>query len=140
MPNWSVVAEYDAYRYKQDPFGELSGAASYRKEPAVGLEYRREWFGAKAFSSHGYLGFNTYINVPLEQREFVPKLVEPAPYTRINPRPTEAQWHDDDAHRVRLARALVEQDFRDIRIGYRNGRLEAVLTNIRISSMPRSTG
>ena len=140
MPNWSVVAEYDAFNYKRDPFGDLSGAASYRKEPAVGLEYRREWFGAKAFSSHGYLGFNTYINVPLEQREFVPKLDEPAPYTRINPRPTEAQWHEDEAHRARLARALVEQDFRDIRIGYRNGRLEAALTNIRISSMPRAVG
>jgi len=48
--------------------------------------------------------------------------------------------HDDDAHRARLARALVEQDFRDIRIGYRNGRLEAALTNIRISSMPRAVG
>ncbi len=139
-PNWSLVAEYDAYNYKRDPFSDLSGAASYRKEPAVGVEYRREWFGVKAFSSHGYLGFNTYVNVPLEQREFVPKLDEPAPYTKINPRPTEEQWHDDPAHRARLARALAEQDFRDIRIGYRNGRLEARLTNTRISSMPRAVG
>src|SRR5438552_1576748 len=69
-PNWSLVAEYDAYNYKRDPFSDLSGAASYRKEPAVGLEYRREWFGVKAFSSHGYLGFNTYVNVPLLQRYF----------------------------------------------------------------------
>src|SRR5207244_4788666 len=87
-----------------------------------------------------YLGFNTYVNVPLEQREFVPKLDEPAPYTRINPRPTEEQWHDDPAHRARLARALAEQDFRDIRLGYVNGRLEALLTNTRISSMPRAVG
>ena len=40
-PNWSLVAEYDAYNYKRDPFSDLSGAASYRKEPAVGLEYHR---------------------------------------------------------------------------------------------------
>ncbi|HXM80317.1 MAG TPA: YjbH domain-containing protein [Burkholderiales bacterium] len=138
--NWSLVAEYDAFNYKRDPFSELSGAASYKKEPAVGVEYHREWFGVKAFSSHGHLGFNTYINVALEQREFVPKLDEPAPYTRINPRPTEAQWEEDSTHRARLARALVEQDFRDIRIGYSNGRLDATLTNTRISSMPRAVG
>ena len=27
---------------------------------------------------------------------------EPAPYTKINPRPTEAQWADDPEHRARL--------------------------------------
>jgi len=88
LPNWSLVAEYDAYNYKRDHGSEFSGAAAYKKELAVGVEYRREWFGVKAFSSHGYLGFNTYVNVPLESREFVPKLDEPAPYTKINPRPT----------------------------------------------------
>ncbi|HEX6690537.1 MAG TPA: YjbH domain-containing protein, partial [Burkholderiales bacterium] len=80
------------------------------------------------------------VSVPLEQREFAPKVDEPAPYTRINPRPTEAQWHADPEHRNRLARALVAQDFRDIAIGYSNGRLEARLTNVRISSMPRAVG
>jgi membrane-associated phospholipid phosphatase len=140
LPNWSLVAEYDAYNYKLDHGSELSGAASYKKEPAVGVEYRREWFGVKGFSSHGYHGFNTYINVPLEQRELVPKIDEPAPYTKINPRPTEEQWHGDDAHLARLAHALVEQDYRDIRLGYANGRLEAKLTNTRISSMPRAVG
>ena len=52
-------------------------------------------------------GENVFVEGTIEQREFVPKLDEPAPYTRINPRPTVAQWHGDDAHRVRLARALV---------------------------------
>src|SRR5207302_8715752 len=71
---------------------------------------------------------------------FVPKINAPEPYTEINPRPTEAQWREDAAHRARLARALVQQDFRDISLGYENGRLEAVLTNSRISSMPRAVG
>jgi membrane-associated phospholipid phosphatase len=137
---WSLVAEYDAYDYKRDVGAELSGAASYKKEAAVGVEYRREWWGAKAFSSHGELGLNAYVNVPLENREFVPKINEPAPYTRINPRPTEAQWREDGQHRLRLARALAEQDFRDLAIGYENGRLEASLTTTRISSMPRAVG
>ena len=139
-PAWSVVAEYDAYNYRRDVQPELSGAASYKKEPAVGLEYRQEWYGVKLFSSHGHLGFNAYLSAPLQEREFVPKFEEPAPYTRINPRPTEAQWHADRAHRARLARALLDQDFREIAIGYRNGRLEAQLTSTRISSMPRAVG
>lgn len=137
---WSLVAEYDAYDYKNDRGANLSGAAAYKKEAALGLEYRGQLWGAKAFTSHGEAGFNVYVQLPLEMREFVPKIEEPAPYTRINPRPTEAQWADDPEHRARLARALVEQDFRGVRLGYQNGRLEAVLTNTRISSMPRAIG
>ena len=140
LEKWSLVAEYDAYDYKNDHGADLSGAASYKKEAALGIEYRSGLWGAKAFTSHGEVGFNAYVQLPLEQREFVPKTKEPAPYTRINPRPTEAQWNDDPEHRARLARALVEQDFRDVRLGYQYGRLEAVLTNIRISSMPRAIG
>ncbi|HEX7052933.1 MAG TPA: YjbH domain-containing protein, partial [Burkholderiales bacterium] len=46
----------------------------------------------------------------------------------------------DPAHRARMARALVEQDYRDVAIGYENERVEASLTNVRISSMPRAVG
>ncbi|HZM34853.1 MAG TPA: YjbH domain-containing protein [Burkholderiales bacterium] len=140
LPGWSLVAEYDAYDYKQDFGSDLSGAAAYKKEGAIGVEYRSDFWGAKAFASHGEVGFNVYVQLPLEQREFVPKVEEPPPYTRINPRPTEAQWADDPEHRARLARALVEQDFRGVSLGYENSRLEAVLTNVRISSMPRAVG
>ncbi|HSA90258.1 MAG TPA: YjbH domain-containing protein [Burkholderiales bacterium] len=139
-PRWSVVAEYDAYNYKQDRGSAQSGAASYEKEGAIGIEYRRDLWGAKAFASHGEVGFNAYVQLPLEQREFVPKVDEPPPYTRINPRPTEEQWADDPEHRARMARALVEQDFRSVSLGYEAGRLEAALTNVRISSMPRAIG
>ena len=139
-PRWSLLAEYDAYDYPSDRGAILSGAAEYKKEAALGVEYRGDWGGAKAFAAHGELGFNVYVELPLERREFVPKIDEPAPYTRINPRPTEAQWHADASHRRRLARALAEQDFRDVTLGYRNGRLEATLTNTRISAMPRAVG
>jgi len=140
LPYWSLVAEYDAYNYQQDYGAELSGAASYKKEAAFGVEYRRDLWGAKAFASHGEVGFNAYVQLPLERREFVPKVNEPEPYTKINPRPTEEQWAEDPGHRARLARALVEQDYRSVSLGYDNGRLEAVLANTRISSMPRAIG
>ncbi len=139
-PNWSLVAEYDAYNYKQDFGSQLSGAASYRKSPAAGLEYRSDWWGAKAFAAHGEAGVNAYFSIPLQAKEFVPKIEEPSPYTKINPRPTEAQWAADGAHRRRLERALLEQDFREIRLAYDNGRLQATLANTRIASMPRAVG
>jgi membrane-associated phospholipid phosphatase len=140
-PRWSVVAEYDAYNYKRDPFAELSGAAKYGSAPAAGLEYRGDMWGAKLFSGHGVTGFNTYLSVPLDTPGgFLPKVKEPEPYTKINPRPTEEQWASDARHRGRLARALVAQDFRDVALGYENGRLSATLTNTRISSMPRAVG
>ena len=139
-PRWSLVAEYDAYNYQQDLGSDLSGAASYKKEGALGIEYRGDLWGAKGFTSHGELGFTAYVQLPLEQREYVPKTEEPPPYTKINPRPTEQQWAEDPEHRTRMARALVDQEYRSLRIGYKYGRLEASLTNSRISSMPRAIG
>src|SRR5688572_11163632 len=127
MPNWRLVAEYDAYNYKQDRGADLSGAAQYKKEAAFGVEYSRPLWGAKAFASHDEVGFNAWVQLPLEMREFVPKTKEPAPYTKINPRPTEQQWADDPEHRRRMSRALVEQDYRSVRLGYENGRLVAEL-------------
>jgi membrane-associated phospholipid phosphatase len=140
LPNWSLVAEYDAYDYKKDHGAALSGAADYRKAPAAGIEYRGTWWGAKLYSAHGEAGVNAWVSVPLEAKEFVPKVDEPPPFTRIVPRPTSAQWAEDREHRARLVRALYEQDFRDVRIAYANGVLSARLTNIRISSMPRAVG
>jgi len=140
LPRWSLVAEYDAYNYKQDHGSQLSGAASYRKSAAAGVEYRADWWGAKAFAAHGEAGLNAWVSVPLQAKEFLPKIDEPPAYTKINPRPTEEQWAEDPAHRRRLERALAAQDFREIRIAYANGRLEATLANTRIASMPRAVG
>jgi membrane-associated phospholipid phosphatase len=140
LGNWSVVAEYDAYDYPNDLYAAQSGAAEYKKSAALGLEYRDKWWGAKAFAAHGEAGVNAWLSIPLHEKEWVPKIEEPAAYTRINPRPTARQWAEDRAHGARLERALLEQDFRSVRIGYANGRLEAELTNLRISSMPRAVG
>lgn len=140
LPSWSVVAERDAFDYRHDPNAQLSGADQLTSRTAVGVEYRWHWLGAKVFTAHGNPGANVYLSVPLDEKNWIPKWKEPQPYTKINPRPTEEQWRDDAAHRTRLARALVAQDFRDVRIGYEHERLEASLTNIRISSMPRAVG
>ena len=140
LPKWSLVAEYDAYDYAQDYGASQSGAASYKKGVAAGLEYRSDWWGAKAFAAHGEAGVNAWVSVPLEEKEFIPKVDEPPAYTKINPRPTEEQWAADPAHRKRLERALAAQDFRLVSIDYENARLDATLANTRIASMPRAVG
>ena len=124
------MAEYDAYDYPNDLYASQSGAAQYKKSGALGLEYREKWWGAKAFAAHGEAGVNAWISVPMGEKEFIPKFEEPAPYTKLNPRPTEAQWMEDKAHQARLERALLDQDFRSVRIGYGNGRLEAASISI----------
>lgn len=139
-PNWSLVAEYDAYDYPGDPFADQSRIAGRDKGAALALEYREDGWGAKAFAAHGEAGLNAWVSIPLQAKEFVPKIHEPAPYTKINPRPTEAQWLEDPAHEARLRRALRAQGYGSLQTRYENGRLEATLSNPRIAAMPRAVG
>jgi len=137
---WSLVAEWDAYNYRADYEAATTGVADREKTAALGIEYRQQWWGAKAFATQYEGGVNAWISIPLQQREFVPKINEPPAYTKINPRPTEAQWKADPAHEARLRRALEQQGYADIWTGYENGRLSAQVSNSRISSMPRAIG
>jgi hypothetical protein len=139
-PRWSVTMELDAFDYANDRFADQSRIAGRKKAAQLGLEYRSEHWGAKLFGGHGEAGVNAWVSIPLEAKEFVPKLNEPAPYTRINPRPSEAQWAGDAAHEARLRRALRAQGYERIATRYENGRLEARLANARINSMPRAVG
>ena len=137
---WSLVAEYDAYDYPNDRFAAQARIAGREKGGALGLEYRSDYWGAKAFAAHGEAGVNAWMQVPLEAREFVPKLREPAPYTKINPRPSEAQWAEDPAHEARLRRALRMQGYEEVATRYAHGVLEARVANPRIAAMPRAVG
>jgi membrane-associated phospholipid phosphatase len=137
---WSLVAEYDAYDYPNDRFARQARIAGREKGGALGLEYRSDYWGAKAFAAHGEAGVNAWMQIPLEAREFVPKLDEPAPYTKINPRPSEAQWTQDPAHEARLRRALRLQGYEEIETRYAHGVLRARLANPRIAAMPRAVG
>src|SRR5512134_1974929 len=119
---WSVVAEYDAFDYPNDRFAEQSGVANRRKTGVLGLEYRKEYWGAKAYASQYEQGVNAWVSIPLEAKEFVPKLDEPEPHTQIVARPTEAQWEEDAAHEARLRQALEKQGYTHIRTRYARGR------------------
>lgn len=141
LQGWSAVAEYDANNYRQDLFSAATGVDRRGKGGSYGLEYRWGWLGAQLSSQRGTPGFIGYVAIPLGEKEFIPKLDEPAPYTRITPRPNAREWDSDPAHKRRMLEALLKQDFKDVRIRFGDGGiLEAFLTNSRISRMSRAVG
>ena len=140
LPGWALVAEYDANDYPRDIGAAMSGAAGLKKAPGVGIEYTWGWLTAQVAYTRENAAAMGYISIPLSQKDFIPKNKEPAPYTKITPRPTLEQWLDSDEPRQRMAQALAEQDFRNIRIAYVHDRVEVVLTSSRISHVSRAVG
>ncbi len=141
LRNWSLVAEYDATDYKKHPFADVTGVASRTRGMSYGIEYRLGWITAAVSNQRGVPGYSTYVALPLERREWIPKFAEPEPYTKVIPRPTLAQWEDDASHKRRLYQALFRQDFKDVRVRLEpNARLYVTLTNSRISRMSRAVG
>src|SRR5258705_9342484 len=96
---------------------------------------------AAVSNQRGVTGINTYISIPLERSEWIPKVAEPEPYAKVIPRPTLAQWQQEPSYPRRLYEALFRQSFKDVRIRMEpNARLSLTLTNIRISQMSRAVG
>ena len=144
-PSWfangSFVAEYDASDYKKFPFAEETGVANRTKGISYGVEYRLGWMSAAVSNQRGALGVSTYLAIPLDRAEWIPKYAEPEPYTKVTPRPTLAQWEEDPVYRKRLYAALFQQSYKDVRLRLEpNARLTLVLTNSRISQMSRAVG
>jgi len=136
----ALVAEYDANDYSRDLGAQQSGAAGIKKGPGVGLEYTWGWLTGQIAYTRENPAAMVYMAIPLSQKDFIPKLDEPQPYSRITPRPTMEQWNSSDEHRNRMMRALLEQDFRSVRIETVHDRIEVSLTNTRISQVSRAIG
>ena len=136
----ALVAEYDANDYSRDLGAIQSGAAGINKGPGIGVEYTWGWLTGQIAYTRENPAAMVYMAIPLSQKDFIPKLDEPQPYSRITPRPTMEQWNSSDEHRNRMMRALLEQDFRSVRIDTVHDRIEVSLTNTRISQVSRSIG
>ncbi|HEU4776917.1 MAG TPA: YjbH domain-containing protein, partial [Telluria sp.] len=141
-PNWSVVAEYDANNYKKDFHADETAAGERSKGAVLGLEYRWGWLGAQVARHRDHFSANVFASIPLAEREFIPKVAEPAPYRPTDPPPrvSGVAWQEDPAHAARLVAALGRQDFKNIRVAYDAGTLHLVLSNSRISEMGRAVG
>ena len=141
-PRWSVVAEYDSVDYSKDFQAELTGAATRRGGPSVGLEYRWGWLGAQLSRNRDQFGANLFASIPLSEREFIPKVFEP-PFFKPKTAPVRAttgQWHSERRHAQALMEELVKQDFKNVRVTLDGASLKLMLTNTRISNMGRAVG
>src|SRR5262249_35081320 len=106
LANWSFVAEYDASDYKKFPFADPTGVGSRKQGLAFAAEYRLGWMSAAVSSQPGVIGVSTYLAIPLDRAEWIPKSAEPPPYTKVTPRPTLAEWQSDSTYEKQLYAAL----------------------------------
>ncbi|MEN2426535.1 YjbH domain-containing protein [Chromobacterium vaccinii] len=143
LPNWSLVAEYDANDYRSDPFSYHTFAEKRNKGPAIGLEYQWGWLGLQVARQKTHSSINARIDIPLNLKEFVPKIQESAYYTGtpdLPSRPTLAEWQSDPDRAKALSIALGKQDFKNIRIAMQRDSLVMELGNSRISNVGRAVG
>jgi membrane-associated phospholipid phosphatase len=141
-PAWAVVAEYDANDYQHDYRAVDTFAGQRRKGPALALEYRWGWLAAQVARHRENFSANVSVTIPFAQREFIPKVFEPAAYKadKAPPRASATEWMQDPRHAAALVQALAGQDFKNIRVRLDGGTLSLALTNSRISNTGRAIG
>lgn len=141
LSNWSFVAEYDAFDYPNEFRADASGAYQREGGTTLGINYRWGWLGTQLSWQQGdQWGLLGYISIPMNKREFVPKIDEPKPYTRTIQRPTLAQWESDPQYADHLIRALQTQDYKNVRVWLNGTELELGVASARISLMGRAVG
>jgi membrane-associated phospholipid phosphatase len=142
FPGLAFAAEYDANDYKTDFRADKTYAGKRSKGGAVAVEYRWGWLGAQVARHREHFSANAYISIPFSEREFIPKLYEPAPFDpkKAPARVSAAEWQQDGSRGAALAQALVKQDFKNVRVELDGNVLKLTLTNSRISNMGRAIG
>ncbi|MDC7700873.1 YjbH domain-containing protein [Vogesella indigofera] len=141
-PNWALLAEYDANDYQKD----FRASETFAKErtPGIkaGVEYRWGWLSMQAAYQRSHSSLNAMVNIPLNEREFVPKIQEPSYFApkEIPVRPSAEEWRTHPEHAQALQRVLQKQDYTLISISYRSGTLTLNLGNSRISDVGRAVG
>lgn len=137
----ALVAERDPIDYSKDHRAAETKVDRLHGNTSVGLEYQWEWLGAQLSRQGDVWGVNTYVQIPLNRREFLPKINEPVPYSKLTPRPTLAQWRTDRVPEQDLRRALDSEEFGGVAIELgSDGVLHLQLGHPRISHMPRAIG
>jgi membrane-associated phospholipid phosphatase len=140
VPGLAAVVEYDANNYAKDFDAGFTSAGRRKKGVAAALEYRWGWLGTQLARQRDHFSVNAYVSIPFNEREFIPKIYEPAPFVKQMICPTAEQWHADGTYRAALINALIEQGFKNVRADLDGSTLRLILTNTRISNMGRAVG
>jgi len=146
LPSWSVVAEYDRTRYGYDPQYERTGLPKRRTGAWGGaVEYRYGPLGIQVGRMHKQNVFNVSLSVPLQKREFVPKIYESGPFAggqwaSTEPRPTAQQWLTSEHWRLELLKALHAEGLRNVQAAWRDGTLALTISGDRYRYASRGVG
>ncbi|GGX84147.1 hypothetical protein GCM10011290_09770 [Vogesella alkaliphila] len=140
--NWSLLAEYDANNYQEDFRASETFARGRKAGLKTGVEYRWGWLSMQAAYQQSHSSLNAMVNIPLNEREFVPKISEPGYYapSELPVRPTGEEWRSNPEHAKALQQALQKQNYTLVSMAYRRGTLILNLGNSRISEVGRAVG
>jgi len=140
LKGWSFLAEHDANDYQNDFQSALSGTND-RGRFSLGVNYRWGWLGTQLSYQEGdEWGLLGYVAIPLQQRDFVPKLDEPKPYSQAIVRPTLEEWRQNPKYSADLIRALETQRYKNVRIFLTGTNLELGVATGRISLIGKAVG
>jgi len=127
LPSWALVAEYDRTDYRKDTGASQTGVD--QRKPGqfnVALEYAWGPLNLQlARQRHGN-SVNVSLAIPLQQREFIPKVDEVGPFAggawySAEARPTARMWRDDRGYRQALLAALQTEGLRSVRMAWVDG-------------------
>jgi membrane-associated phospholipid phosphatase len=97
--------------------------------------------GVQAARHRDHSSINAFVTIPFSEREFVPKVYEPAYYqAKSLRRPSIEDWRQDTRHAAALIDALGEQSYKNVRVQLKGRKLYLSLSNSRISNMGRAVG
>src|SRR5690606_5791594 len=88
---------------------------------------------------------NFSLAIPLQKREFIPKIAEVGPFAggawySSEPRPTAAQWESDRGYRQALLAALDQEGLRSVRLAWAQGVMSLSVSSDRYRYPSRGVG
>ena len=145
-PRWAgpvtFIGEYDATDYAGDFRAAESGANRRDGGWTQGVEIRYGWLGLKLAVQDGRGEAAAHLAIPLQDREYIPKIHEPAPDTRpaAATAPPLRVWRERPETAAALVRRLEKQGFRNVHVAVGDGGLVLRLNHPRISRIGRAVG
>ncbi len=134
MPGWSFKAERDVIDYSKSanaggggtPEGPLG---STKQAIALGASYASENWGISLSRTRAQTEIKLSSHLDFQRPQWAAKTQDPPRSVALRRAPSAQAWQADTRHAQNLAKALRDQGFADIQIGYANRSLTLGLTH-----------
>jgi len=141
-PAWAVAIDHDRIDFRRDVGARQIGLDQRRIgrwNAAVEYQSPRGW-GVQLGQRDGQPAVQVSLSIPLGQRSFTPKTLEPAPYVYFGERLARPRWDSDLVNQAQMASALREEGLRDVAIHMDGSTLRAQLRSNRYLDSSRAVG